>query len=307
MLTPIYVIGSSNTDMVVKAERLPRPGETIIGGTFFMNPGGKGANQAVAAARLGGQVTFMGNVGNDLFGQQTIRQLKSEGINTDFIQTDDQYPSGVALINVDGSGENCIVVAPGANGQLVPSRIESFVQRLTAPAFALVQLEIPVDSVAYIMEQCARKSIPVILNPAPAARIGESLFKYIFVITPNESETEILTGITVSDHGSVRKAGRHLHNHGVRNVVITLGKRGAYWSDGITDGLVPAPEVVATDTTAAGDCFNGALAVALSEGMALPDAAHFACRAASVSVTRMGAQASMPTRAEVDLIIPTQS
>jgi ribokinase len=296
---PIYVIGSSNTDMVIKTERLPIPGETIMGGSFMMNAGGKGTNQAVAAARLGGHVTFVGCVGDDSFGHATIEQLTKEGIQTEFVQVDIQQPSGVALINVDANGENSIVVAPGANASLLPDRLEEFFNQLQRPAIVLVQLEIPIITVECIIQQCAVKSIPVILNPAPARPIRDDLLPYLYAITPNESEAELLTGIPVNDTNSAIKAAQILHRKGVSKVIITRGKNGAYWSDGKSTGKVPSPIVHAVDTTAAGDCFNGAVAVALSESFSLPEAVAFACKAASLSVTRMGAQPSLPTRKEL--------
>ena len=307
MATPIYIIGSSNTDMVVKAERLPAPGETILGGTFMMTAGGKGANQAVAAARLGGNVAFIANLGNDLFGKQALEQFKKENINTSFISLDESMPSGVALINVDAKGENCIAVAPGSNSKLTPASLHSFFNTLSLPALILAQLEIPIETVEYIIEQSARKSIPIIINPAPAAIINEALLKYVSVITPNESEAELLTGITIDNDQTARKAAKDFHKRGIKHVVLTLGKRGAYWSNQQDEGWVSSPVVTALDTTAAGDCFSGALAVALAEGKTLPEAVHFACVAASISVTRMGAQASMPTRTELDTFIKSKT
>lgn len=300
MAIPIYIIGSSNTDMVVKAERLPAPGETILGGTFLMNAGGKGANQAVAAARLGGLVTLVANVGNDLFGKQSILQFKQENINTNYISVDPIQPSGVALINVNAKGENCIAVAPGANGQLTPELLKKFFEAVKSPAIALVQLEIPITTVEYIIEQCKQRSIPVILNPAPAQILSKEVLRNVFLITPNETEAELLTAIRITDIASAQKAARVFHEMGIPNVVLTLGDRGAFLSSPKGSGLVSVPVVTAMDTTAAGDCFNGALAVALAEDRILDDAVQFACKAASISVTRMGAQSSMPTRKEVD-------
>jgi len=305
MPTPIYIIGSSNTDMVVKTERLPLPGETILGGKFLMNAGGKGANQAVAAARLGGNVSFIANLGNDLFGQQAIQQFKEENIATQFITFDPLHPSGVALINVDAHGENCIAVAPGANGNLTPSLLSPFLSSLTPPALVLVQLEIPISTVEYIIEQCHARSIPVIVNPAPANLLRDEVWQKVDVITPNENEAELLTGITITDDQSAVKAAGILHEKGIAQVVVTLGKRGAYWSAKGQYGFVSVPTVTSVDTTAAGDCFSGALAVSLAEGNSLHDAVRFACTAASISVTRMGAQASMPLREEVMKSLPT--
>lgn len=289
--------------MVVKSERLPAPGETILGGTFLMNAGGKGANQAVAAARLGGNVSLIANLGEDLFGQQAHTQFKKEGINTDFITFDPAHPSGVALINVDAHGENCIAVAPGANGNLTPDLLISFFNFLASPAMVLVQLEIPIPTVEFIIEQCAARSIPVIVNPAPANKIRDDVWQHVFVITPNETEAELLTGINITDDDAARKAAQVFHKNGIKNVVLTLGKRGAYWSDKVSEGFVAAPSVNVLDTTAAGDCFSGALVVALAEKKSLADAVKFASVSASISVTRMGAQASMPSRKEVDNIL----
>lgn len=298
-MIPIYVIGSSNTDMVVKAERLPQPGETLIGGKFFLNAGGKGANQVVAAARLGGEVTFVGNVGNDLFGKQTIEQLNKEKINTKFIHLDANEPSGVALINVDSKGENTIVVAPGANGKLTPDLLKDFFLQVKTPAFALVQLEIPLETVALIVKESNDKNIAVILNPAPATQLDDTILSGISFITPNETEASLLCGFKVHDESSIRKAASHFHSKGIKNVIITLGERGAYWSDGKNSGFESAPKVKAIDTTAAGDCFNGAFVVALAENKSISEAVAFACRTASVSVTRLGAQASMPYKNEL--------
>lgn len=300
MKVPIYVIGSSNTDMVVKAEKLPSPGETVIGGTFLMNPGGKGANQAVTASRLGGQVTFVASIGNDIFGRQALQQFQREKIDTTFILTDKNHPSGVALISVDAKGENSIVVAPGANAELSILKVEQALKAINDEAILLLQLEIPLETVEYVIEQGHHKNLKAILNPAPANRLSDDVFKHIFVITPNESEAELLTGIRLTNLESTQEAAEVLHSKGVKNVVITLGAKGAYLSNDTVKKLIAAPLVTAIDTTAAGDCFNGALAVALSENMPLDAAVAFACKAASISVTRMGAQSSLPHRKEVD-------
>ncbi len=298
-MIPIYVIGSSNTDMVVKSDRLPKPGETIIGGTFFMNAGGKGANQAVAAARLGGRVTFIANVGNDLFGQQAIAHFRTEGINTQFVTTDPQLPSGVALINVNKRGENSITVAPGANGQLQFEKVEIGLNDATASSIILIQLEIPLATVEMAIRQSTGKGHRVILNPAPAQKIRKEMLKDVFLITPNESEAQQLTGIKVTTRKSMEKSAEKLLGLGVANVIITLGAKGAYLHTPDMKEIIPAPKVKAVDTTGAGDCFNGALAVALSKGSPMIKAVVFAVKAASVSVTRKGAQASMPFGSEL--------
>ncbi|WP_128543126.1 ribokinase [Larkinella soli] len=300
MANAICVIGSSNTDMVVKAEKLPGPGETVIGGTFLMNPGGKGANQAVAAARLGASVMLVAKVGNDIFGEQAVRQFRQEQIDTAYIFTDSESPSGVALINVDAAGENCIMVAPGSNARLETGEVERAIDALSGSPIVLVQLEIPLPVVEYAIRRSYEKGFRVILNPAPAQSLSPDVFPFLYLVTPNESEAELLTGIRVTDPASAERAAVRLHELGVPNVVITLGSRGAFLHTAAGARLIPAPSVTAIDTTAAGDCFNGALAVALSENRPLEEAVAFACRAAAVSVTRMGAQASAPHRHEFD-------
>ncbi|GAB3692453.1 ribokinase [Spirosoma flavus] len=299
MANQILVIGSSNTDMVVKSDRLPAPGETVLGGTFLMNPGGKGANQAVAAARLGGDVTFVAKVGNDVFGEQAVTGFRQEGIRTDFILTDSEYPSGVALINVDAAGENCITVAPGANANLQPTETDVALQQAEPNAIVLIQLETPLPTVGYVAQKAAERSLRVILNPAPAQTLPSDLLAHLFLITPNETEAELLTGIRVTDVATAELAAQKLRELGISNVVITLGAKGAYISTDDVKQLVSGPRVTAVDSTAAGDCFNGALAVSLAEGQSWVEAVTFACKAASLSVTRMGAQASMPTRDEI--------
>jgi ribokinase len=297
----IVVIGSSNTDMVIKSDKFPLPGETILGGKFFMFPGGKGANQAVAAARLNGQVTFIARTGNDIFGKQAIGQFQKEGINTSFISTDSENPSGVALITVDGKGENTIVVAQGANGQLSEQDINKAIDTISEVDVVLVQLEIPIPTVAYAIKKSYDLGKKVILNPAPAQPISEEVLGCLYIITPNETEAEILTGIKVIDAASAARAAVELKRKGVQQVVITLGSKGAYIHTDSVSKLIAAPLVQAIDTTAAGDVFNGALAVATSEGFSIVSAVAFANAAAAISVTRMGAQASAPFRKEISV------
>lgn len=298
-MSGIIVIGSSNTDMVIKSVRLPSPGETILGGTFLMNPGGKGANQAVAAARLGGQVTLITKTGNDMFGAEASHHFNNEGIDTRFIIKDDRNPSGVALINVDEKGENCIVVAPGSNGSLSRSDINDEIFKTDPSDIFLIQLEIPVETVEFIARKAAGNGNRVILNPAPAMHLSEDLLRSLFLITPNETEARFLTGVDVHDLLTAEKAAKKLHNKGVTNVVITMGAYGAYILSGNVSKLIPAEKVNAVDTTAAGDVFNGALAVGISDGADIEEAVLFANKAASISVTRMGAQASAPYRNEI--------
>ena len=295
----IIVIGSSNTDMVIKTGKLPVPGETILGGTFLMNPGGKGANQAVAAARLGGKVTFIMKRGNDLFGNQTVGLLMREGIDTQFIVKDLEFPSGVALITVDSKGENSIVVAPGSNGNLLPEDIPQMIFENGKFEILLLQLEIPLSTVEYSAVKAFERGIKVILNPAPACKLSDNLLQHIWLLTPNETETEIITGVRITDIPSAERATEVIQERGVKNVIITLGETGAFVKSENYTGLIPGVKVNPVDTTAAGDIFNGALAVAISEGRDLNDAVTFANKAASISVTRMGAQASAPYRSEI--------
>lgn len=294
----IFVVGSSNTDMVVKSAKLPRPGETILGGVFFMNAGGKGANQAVAAARLGGEITFIAKVGKDIFGAQSVEGFKLEGIQTQYVLVDEIHPSGTALIMVNEEGENCIVVAPGANASLLPPDLER-VTALKEAAVILMQLEIPMETIEAVKRMAVVNHQRVIINPAPAQSLSDQLLSGLFLITPNESEAEMLTGIPVSDLESASRAAGFFLNKGVENVAITMGKQGAYFENSSTSFMVPAPVVRAVDTTAAGDTFSGALTVAVTEGMDWEQAIRFAVKAASLSVTRMGAQASVPYRSEI--------
>jgi ribokinase len=295
----IVVIGSTNTDMVVKSRKIPSPGETILGGSFFMNPGGKGANQAVAAARLNGNVTFVTKTGNDLFGDQAKHIFDFEGIDTKHLVSDPKNPSGIALIMVDQNGENCIVVAPGSNGTLSAYDIAEDVYGNDPSDVFLLQLEIPVSTVEFVVQKVFERDNRVILNPAPAKQLSDDLLQCVNIITPNEGEAELLTGIKVSDASSAEKAAIKLKSKGAENVIITMGGSGAYLLTDSVSKLIPVVPVRAVDTTAAGDVFNGALAVAISEGKNLEEAVIFANKAAAISVTRMGAQASAPYRKEL--------
>ena len=296
----IIVIGSSNTDMVIKTEKLPAPGETILGGKFLMNPGGKGANQAVAASRLGGKITFITKRGNDLFGNQAVGLLMREGVDTQYIVKDPELPSGVALITVDSTGENSIVVAPGSNGNLLKEDVPSVIFDTGKFEILLLQLEIPIETVEYSAVTASEHGIKVILNPAPARKLSDNLLKHTWLITPNETEAETITGVIITDIPSAERAAELIQERGVKNVIITLGEAGAYIKSENYTGLIPGIKVKPVDTTAAGDVFNGALAVAISEGSDLKDAVIFANKAASISVTRMGAQASAPYRNEIN-------
>ncbi|MEO0468119.1 MAG: ribokinase [Bacteroidota bacterium] len=295
----IVVIGSSNTDMVIQSDKLPAPGETVLGGEFLMNPGGKGANQAVAAAKLGGEVHFVAKVGTDVFGEEAIRGFEAVGINTEHVSKDPDHASGVALILVDGKGENSISVALGANDHLTAEDLDAAQLAILGAKYVLVQLEIPLDTVLHLGKMLTDHDGKLILNPAPARALPESLLAQIDILTPNETEAELLTGIKVADVESAGQAARALHRKGVQTVIITMGKQGAFLSRENEQVLIPGKTVTAVDTTAAGDTFNGALCVALSEGKKLEEAIRFANHAAALSVTRMGAQASCPTKKEL--------
>lgn len=298
-MAKILVVGSSNTDMVVKSAHLPLPGETVLGGQYFSFAGGKGANQAVAAAKLGGDVIFLAKVGNDALGKTAVEGFKKEGIDVSHIITDPESHSGVALIMVEDSGENCISVASGANGKFTPLDIENASELVEKASFVLVQLEIPLETVMALVDKSFAHGVPVILNPAPARPLSDELISKLFIITPNETEAELLTGVKVTDEASAAKAARILREKGAKLVIITLGAKGAFLLSDQEQILIPSIVVNAVDTTAAGDTFNGALTVGLAEGMEIKAAIRFANQAAAISVTRMGAQSSQPYRSEI--------
>ena len=297
----ILVIGSSNPAMVICTGHLPLPAETVIGGTFFMNPGGKGANQAVTVARLGGRVSFICKTGSDIFGHQANQLFNEEGIDTSYVFSDTKNPSGVALITVDTDAENCIVVAPGANAHLTPNDLKRSAEAVEAADIILLQLEIPMQTVEAAAMMAYRLGKKVVLNPAPASKLSAGLLETLYAITPNETEAEAISGIRITDERTAEEAARKIASMGVCNVIITLGAKGALVFDGAHCEIVPAYKTQAVDTTAAGDVFNGALVVALSEGRTLPEAVRFACKASAISVTRVGAQNSVPYRTEVDV------
>ena len=295
----IVVLGSTNTDMVIAGKKIPVPGETISGGKFLMNPGGKGANQAVAVARLSakrGACTFIAKVGDDLFGRETAVRMKKDGIDAKLI-VDRKEPSGTALILVAPNGQNVISVALGANGTLSPKDVAKYRKDVENAAALLLQLETPIATVAAAAKWAKAKGVPVILNPAPAAKLPAALYGCLEWITPNETEAELLTGVKVKDAASASKAVDVFLRHGVKHVAITMGVKGVYC--GNCRRLYPAKKVKAVDCVAAGDTFNGAFVVGLVEGKGCRDAIAFAQKAAAISVTRPGAQASVPFRREL--------
>ena len=293
----IVVLGSTNTDMVISGAKIPVPGETVCGGSFMMNPGGKGANQAVAVARLSArrrQCVFIAKVGDDLFGRDTARRLKAEGIDARLI-VDKTAASGTALILVDRKGQNCISVALGANGTPSPKDVAPLASDIERADALLLQLETPLETVLWAARTAHAKGVHVILNPAPAAKLPRELYACLDWITPNETEAELLTGVKVADLASAQAAERVLKRRGVAHVAITLGAKGCYAAGRIH----PCVKVKAVDTVAAGDTFNGAFVVALAEGKSVDEAIAFAQAAAARAVTRPGAQSSVPFRREL--------
>ena len=294
----ILVIGSSNTDMTAKTAELPRPGETVLGGVFTMGAGGKGANQAVAAQRLGGKVKFICKVGRDMFGDNSIAQYEKEGLDTSGILRSD-LPSGVALIYVDSHAENCIVVASGANGDLTEDDIEKSRKDLESCDILLLQLESPIPSVLKAAKIAHQAGKTVVLNPAPACPLPEELFRNIDLFIPNETELSTFSGMPVTSQEEAQAAAKAMQAKGVGKLIVTMGSKGALICEGGPSVFVPAHKVKAVDTTAAGDTFCGALCVAISEGKSLKEAAEFACAASALTVQKMGAQNSIPYRKDL--------
>ncbi len=294
----IVVVGSVNIDMVVKGRRLPAPGETVIGGQFVMAPGGKGANQAVAAARLGAEVTLVAKVGRDIFGDQAIENYRREEILTDRILRDPTAATGVALILVDEQGENAISVASGANATLTPADVEHAADRIRAADVLMLQLEIPLDTVLCAARLAAEAGVPVMLDPAPAAPLPAELLARVNYLTPNEHEAQLLTDIAVTDESSARCAARKLLAAGPKHVLITLGSRGTLLATADRELLIPAMPVSAVDTTAAGDAFNGGLAWAIGASCRWKRPLRMPRLFARLSTTRIGAQPSLPTLRE---------
>ena len=294
----ILVIGSSNTDMTAKTAELPRPGETVLGGVFTMGAGGKGANQAVAAQRLGGKVKFICKVGKDMFGDNSIVQYEKEGLDTSGILRS-ELPSGVALIYVDSHAENCIVVASGANGDLTEDDIEKSRKDLESCDILLLQLESPIPSVLKAAKIAHHAGKTVVLNPAPACPLPEELFRNIDLFIPNETELSTFSGMPVTSQEEAQAAAKAMQAKGVGKLIVTMGSKGALICEGGPSVFVPAHKVKAVDTTAAGDTFCGALCVAISEGKSLKEAAEFACAASALTVQKMGAQNSIPYRKDL--------
>jgi ribokinase len=302
MSKKIVVVGSTNVDLIIKGDKIPRQGETVLGGTFFKAAGGKGANQAVAASRAGGDVTFISCVGNE-YGEESIEGFCSDGINVGHIKKDPDVATGIALIMVDKNGENSISVASGANLSLTVSDIHKAQHIIKDADVLLMQLEIPIEVVRKAAKIASVAGVKTILNPAPAQPLSDELLKCVTILTPNESETELLTGMQVKNETDAMKAASRILAKGVEVTIITIGAKGALLATKDETKIISAHKVKAKDTTAAGDVFNGALALAIAENKSLDEAIRFANAAAAVSVTRLGAQPSAPKREEIEDMI----
>ncbi len=293
----ILVVGSLNMDLVVLVETHPKPGDTVLGGDTRTIPGGKGANQAAAASKAGGRVAMLGLVGSDAYGEALREALQEAGVDVGLVDTA-KGPSGVALITVDADGQNMIVVSPGANGKLTPERFEE--KMLDGAALVMMQLEIPLETVQAVAEAAAAHGVPVLLNPAPAQPLSDKLLQKIKYLVVNEGEAALLSSLEVKDAESALTAAQSLCERGVETVVVTLGARGLVWSGGDGEGMLEAHNVRAIDTTAAGDAFCGAFAVALAEERGLELSLRFANAAGALATTKEGAQPSLPTREEIE-------
>lgn len=302
----LVVLGSINADHILNIDQFPRPGETVIGKQYSVAFGGKGANQAVAAGRSGADIAFIACVGNDDIGERVREQLASDNIDTQPVEAIDGTTTGVALIFVNGDGENVIGINAGANASVTPDYLDRYQQQVIDASALLMQLESPLETVIAAARLARQHQTEVILNPAPACELPDELLSLLTMITPNETEAEKLTGIQVKDDESAACASAALHKKGIETVIITLGSRGVWLSQKNAGKLVPGFKVKAVDTIAAGDTFNGALVTALLEGKNMDSAVRFAHAAAAIAVTRAGAQPSVPWRHEIDAFLQSQ-
>jgi ribokinase len=295
----VIILGSINMDLVVKTPRFPKPGETLTGHTFFTAPGGKGANQAVAAGKLGVDVRMVGRVGKDVFGETLLASMKGNGVDTQSVLQDGEQPSGTAVIFVDDEAENEIVIVPGANGAIGAADLERLDDVLDPNGLLLLQLEIPMDTVLEAAKMAHKKGATVIFDPAPVMPLPEELYQYIDVITPNETEASALVGFEVNNEDRAVQAAKVLQERGVREVVIKMGSKGAYWHNGQQEVFLNAFKVNAVDTVAAGDAFNGAMAAGLAEGLSMQESLKWGMAGGAISTTRRGAQPSLANREEL--------
>ncbi len=298
MSNKLTVLGSINADHVITVPHFAKPGETLTGYGYHINYGGKGANQAVAAARLGAQVSFIGCIGDDDIGREMKRAFEKDGIDTQAIVSVSDETTGIAMIQVADSGENSIVISAGANAALNESLVEAFSPQIIEADYLLMQLETPLNAIIKAAKLAKQQGTRVVLNPAPAQPLPDELLAHVDIITPNETEAELLTGVTVTDEKSAVESARVFHAKGIPTVLITLGSKGVYVSEQGDGRIIAGFRVEAKDTTAAGDTFNGALITALLEHKPMSEAIRFAHAAAAISVTRKGAQPSIPSRAE---------
>lgn len=296
----LLVVGSLNLDLTAYTTRLPNMGETILGSDFRTFPGGKGANQAVAAARLGAQVSMVGKVGADDFGKSLIENLEKNGVDAACVFRDEQHPTGTALITVDENGRNTIVVISGSNYALQPQDIRRCEERIAAADVLLLQLETPLETVFEAAKLAHQHGVRVLLTPAPARVLPQELFSLVDVLLPNETEASVLTGLPVTNDSEIAAAAQALRGMGAGSVLITCGKRGAYFMDANTQMFIDAFPVQSVDSTAAGDAFTGGFGTALAEGLPLAEALRWGSAAGALSVTRRGAQSALPTRAELE-------
>lgn len=294
----ICVIGSLNMDLVVNVDEMPKKGQTLIGSGFKEVPGGKGANQAVAIARLGGDIRMIGKVGNDGFGKTLINQLKEDNVKTDYIHTED-CPSGIAMITVDKNAENAIVVAPGANFRVLEKDIDSCIEGINESDIVVLQLETPVETIKYALKKSKELGKYNILNPAPAAKLDDEIIKNVDLLTPNETELEVLSGIKINSEEDIKKAADIMISKGVKQLIVTLGSKGSIYIDKDSTKFKKSYKVEAIDTTAAGDSYTGALAVAFSQDKDIDEAMDFASKVGALSVMKEGAQTSLPMIDEI--------
>jgi ribokinase len=303
----IVVVGSSNMDLVVKSPRIPAKGETILGGDFIMTPGGKGANQAVAAAKLGAEVYFIAKLGDDIFARQSLSNFQKVAVHTEYVVQTKEAPSGVALITVDQAGDNVIVVAPGANLKLSPEDVKKAQSVIASSGALAAQLEVPLETVEFAARLANDAGVPFILDPAPAQKLSSEFLGMVDILTPNETEAEILTSIEVTDEDSALVVAKDLLKRGVKAVILTMGAKGYLLATKNASEFVLSVNVDAVDATAAGDAFTGSLGVGLAQGKTLEEAALFANYVAALSVTKMGAQSSMPDAGQVENFMKQKS